>query len=97
MASYNIIKGELSFLSYLANIICSVFMIGYLIFSSATGGGILGVNITLCALTAINLLIYLVTKAKNGKESKRVRKIAKHFYSVSRIVLNAIPLVKAMR
>ena len=78
MASYNIIKGEISLLSYLANIISSVFMIGYLIFSSVTGGGILGVNITLAALTAINLATYLITKAKKSAESKKLRKFLKH-------------------
>ena len=92
MASLNIIKGEAQFLSFIANVISSLFMIGYLIFASALGRGFLAVNITLCVLTAVNFTVYLVTRKKCSKESKRVRKISKHTYNISRIILNAIPL-----
>lgn len=92
MASVNIIKSEISFLSFLANIISSVFMIGYLIFASIGGRGFLVVNIILCALTAVNFVTYLVTRKRCDKESKKVRKFVRHFYNISRIILNAIPL-----
>jgi len=92
MASLNIIKGELSLLSYIANIISAIFMIGYLILASVWGRGLLAVNIALCVLTAANLLTYLITRNRCGKKSKRVRKFVKHFYNISRIILNAIPL-----
>ena len=92
MASVNIIKGELSLLSYIANIISALFMMGYLIFASVGGRGFLAVNITLCVLTAVNFITYLITRNKCDKESKRVRKFVKHFYNISRIILNAIPL-----
>ena len=92
MASLNIIKGEAQFLSFIANVISSLFMIGYLIFASALGRGFLAVNITLCVLTAVNFTVYLLTRKKCSKESKRVRKISKHTYNISRIILNAIPL-----
>ena len=92
MASVNIIKSELSLLSYIANIISAVFMMGYLIFASVWGRGFLAVNIILGVLTAANFLTYLITRNKCGKESKRVRKFVKHFYNISRIILNAIPL-----
>lgn len=92
MASINIIKNEAALLSYIANIVSALFMMGYLIFASALGRGLLAVNITLCVLTAANFIIYLVTRKKCSKESKRVRKISKHTYNISRIILNAIPL-----
>jgi len=92
MTSVNIIKSELSLLSYLANIISSVFMIGYLIFSAATGRGILWVNIALCILSVVNFITYLVTRERCNRETKAVRKFVRRFYGISRVILNAIPL-----
>ena len=92
MASINIIKSEAALLSYVANIVSSLFMIGYLIFASALGRGFIAVNITLCVLTAANLIIYLATHTRCSKQSKTVRKFSKHIYNISRIILNAIPL-----
>ena len=92
MASVNIIKSEVSLLSYIANIISALFMIAYLIFASVGGKGFLAVNIVLCVLTATNFVIYLVTRKRNDKESKSIRKLSRHFYNISRIILNAIPL-----
>ncbi len=92
MASVNIIKGEAALLSYISNLISSLFTIGYLIFASAIGRGVHAVNVALCLLTASNLIIYLITRKKCTKESKKVRKISKHAYNISRLVLNAIPL-----
>ena len=92
MASVGIIKDELSFFSFIANVISSLFMVGYLVFASFVGRGVLWINISLCGLTAINFVTYLATRKKNSNESKSVRKFVKHFYRVSRIVLNAIPI-----
>ncbi len=92
MASVNIIKGELSLISYIVNIISSVFMLGYLIFATVMDRGILAVNITLLTLTAVNFVTYLITRKRNGSSSKKIKKFVKHFYNVSRIILNAIPL-----
>ena len=92
IASANIIKSELSLLSYLVNIVSSVFLIGYMIFATVIGRGFLAVNITLCVLTAVNFTVYLITRGKRDREAKSIRKFVKHFYNISRIILNAIPL-----
>ncbi len=96
MASVNIIKRELSLFSFLANLISSLIMIGYLIFSMVMGRGIFGVNIALCTLTVFNLSIYLVTKSAEDKNAKKLRRRAKHFYNISKVVLNAIPLATVL-
>lgn len=92
MASVNIIKSEVSLLSYIANIISAVFMIGYLVFASVGGRGFLAVNITLAVLTAANFIIYLITRKSCDKEAKKIRNLSRHIYNISRIILNAIPL-----
>ena len=91
-ASMNIIMDEISFLSYLANIISSAFLMAYLVYASIVGRGYLAVNIVLCVLCAANLTTYLITRKRKEKEAKRVRKFVYHFYRISKIILNAIPL-----
>ena len=69
MACVGIIKDELSFFSFIANVISALFMIGYLVFASFVGRGVLWINITLCALTALNFVTYLITRKKNSNNS----------------------------
>ena len=92
MASVNIIKSELSIISFIVNIISSVFMMGYLLFATLTRRGFLAVNIVLLVLAAVNFVTYLITRNRKDREAKSIRKFVKHFYNISRIVLNAIPL-----
>ena len=92
MASVNIIKKELSVFSHLANIISSLFIMGYIIFSIVMDRGLLGVNIALLAVTFINLIVYVIVSLKQTGELKKIRKVEKHIYKLSKICLNAIPL-----
>ena len=92
MASVNIIKKELSVFSHLANIISSLFIMGYIIFSIVMERGLLGVNIALLAVTFINLIVYVIVSLKQTGELKKIRKVEKHIYKLSKICLNAIPL-----
>ena len=92
VTSIDIIKNELSLFSYLANIISSVFTIGYLILVSLLGRGILWVNIPLVILATVNLTVFLIATKQKTKEAKKLRKGVKHFYGISKIILNAIPL-----
>lgn len=96
IASVSIIKRELSFFSFLANLISSIIMIGYLIFSMIMGRGVMGVNISLVALTVFNLAVYLITNSQEDKSAKKLRRRVKHFYRISKIVLNAIPLATVL-
>ena len=95
-ASLDIVKKELSFFAFMANIISSVFMLGYLIFASIFGRGILGINIALASLTTVNLIVYLAFRKRKDKESKAFRKFVYHFYKISKILLNSIPLASIL-
>ena len=54
--------------------------------------GLLGVNIALLAVTFINLIVYVIVSLKQTGELKKIRKVEKHIYKLSKICLNAIPL-----
>ena len=96
LASVSIIKRELSLFSFLANLFSSLIMIAYLTFSMIMQRGILAVNIVLAALTVFNLTVYLVTKRAGGSDAKKLRRRVKHFYNISKIVLNSIPIATVL-
>ena len=95
-ASVNIILSELSFFAFLANLISPLFTIGYLTFSLMAGRGILAVNIALVSIAALNLAVFLITKNTENKSTKKMRRRVKHFCTLSKIVLNAIPLASVL-
>ena len=91
-AAFNLIKFEISLFAHIAKIVSTVIILAYLAFSLIIGRGLFAVNVVLCAITAVNFIVYLILRKKKDKKSKKVRKIVKHSYVITKIVLNAIPL-----
>ena len=91
-AYLKLIQDEISLFSFIANLTSSLFMIGYMIYSLIVGRGILAVNITLLSLALVNLAVYLVSKAVKSRGAEKFRRLERHIYNLSRIVINAVPL-----
>ena len=92
-AYLKLIQEEFSLFSLIANLVSSLFMIGYMVYSLIVGRGMLAVNVILLSFAVINLGVYVTVKVMNTKEANKFRKIEKHIYNISRIFINAVPLV----
>lgn len=92
-ASVNLIKRELSFFTFTANLISTLFTVIFLIYSLISGRGYFVVTIILAALTLINFTVYATIRSVQSREMKEVKKVVKHCYRITKIFLGAIPLV----
>ena len=95
-AYLKLIQSELSVFSFVANLVSSLFMIGYMTYSLTIEKGILWVNILLLSLATANLFAYFITKAVKSKKADKFRKMERHVYNISRIFINAVPLAAVM-
>ena len=95
-AYLKLIQSELSVFSLIANLVSSLFMIGYMIYSLIVGRGILAVNIALLSLAVVNLAVYVAAKAIDTHGAEKFRKMERHIYNISRIIINAVPLAAVM-
>ena len=91
-AYLKLIQSELSLFSLIANLVSSLFMIGYMTYSLIAPRGILWVNIVLLSLASVNLIIYVCAKLIKSRGAEKVRKMERHIYNLSRIIINAVPL-----
>ncbi len=91
-AYLKLIQSELSLFSLIANLVSSLFMIGYMTYSLIAPRGILAVNIALLSLAVVNLAIYISTKVIKSRGAEKFRKMERHIYNLSRIIINSVPL-----
>jgi len=67
--------------------------ISYLVYALIASVGILAVNITLLALTACNLLFYIIYLARKTKELGKLRREVNRYYRWLKLTIRAYPLV----
>lgn len=92
MASYRIIKQELSSISFLVTLVSSLMMLAYLIYSAIVGNGERVINIVLCAITAINFFTYIFMRRAEKRSVKYARRWIKHTCKIAKLGINAVSL-----
>ena len=83
---------DIRLLAHIANVVMQSLMIAYLVFSILTERGSLLINAILSALTAANLVFYLITYRRSGREAKRLRKRVSRTYVAAKLMVNIVPL-----
>lgn len=91
-AYLKLIQSELSVFSFILNLVSSLFMTGYMTYSLIVGRGILWVNVALLSLAVVNLAVYISAKVIDSRGAVKFRKMERHIYNFSRIIINAVPL-----
>ena len=91
-ASFRIILRELASITFFITLITSLLTIAYLVYATVVGNGERVINIALCALTAINLITYLLMNRAERKRVKNVRKCIAHICNITKLCLTAVSL-----
>ena len=94
VATFNKIIDDIKRASFLIDLLVNLLYIVYLVYALAVGSGNPFVNATLCALTVIFFISYVITSLDEKK--KRTRKIVKRTYKRVKMFLDAFSLAIAI-
>ena len=90
------IVDDLRLLANVITIVMQSFMICYLGVAIALNNGSRAINSTLCALTAINFIVYLITYGRSGKRAKSIKGAVSRSYTYIKLSLNAFSLASVI-
>ena len=79
-------------LSLVATVCTSLLMMIYLYWCLQQGNGVRAVNIVLLAVTAVNLISYLLMRGIESREIKRARRFIKHACKLIKLFMNAVSI-----
>ncbi|MBR7116125.1 MAG: hypothetical protein IKC87_00235 [Clostridia bacterium] len=96
IAAYHRIVKDLGILANITTIVTQSFMILYLAYALIIGQGNRIINAILLVMTALNLVIHLITNGKRDKKSKTTKKISRTAYIVTKLTLNAVSLASVV-
>ena len=91
-AAFGIIKEELTSISFFVTMASSVMMMAYLLYATLAGSGVLGANIALCSVTAVNLISYILMHRAETRGVKEARSWIKHTCKITKLCINAVSL-----
>lgn len=92
LAACRRIVNDLKLLAHIFTIVVQSFMIVYMTYSAIVNNGSRIINITLGAVTFLNLVVYLITYGRSSKKAKRVKGAVSKGYVIAKLSLNAVSL-----
>lgn len=96
IAAYRRIIKDLSILANITTIVTQSFMILYLAYALIIGQGNRIINAVLLGMTALNLIIHIITNGKSDKRAKTTKKVSHTAYIVIKLTLNAVSLASVV-